>query len=85
MTKPLTCPECGKDQSGIMSIGRSAKPKPGSISICSYCCSINSFQEDFTIKKLTEADLVFAETQQPGIREYLNDLIAAIKHAQKFI
>lgn len=46
------CPSCGKELDAATSVEKEARPKPGDISICFYCGSINTFQEDLKLQQM---------------------------------
>lgn len=49
-----SCPECGKNLDVTEGTG---KPKPGDFTLCAYCASVNTFDEDLKIRALTDEEV----------------------------
>ena len=76
------CPKCGSPNDAATSFdetdpGQKARPRPGDLSVCIGCASIQQFQEDLTLKIIT-IDEVCADDDtkfhvarvQQKVREY---------------
>lgn len=77
--KPLCCPECRADMSGVTGEGL---PSEGAISICMYCQSINKFMGkgmDLHLAKIEQAELDDIKNNHPGTWAKIWQYIYTIK------
>lgn len=60
-----TCPSCHEEVEMSTSIDSDAVPKPGDISLCAYCGSVNMFSDDMALIELPKVlfDTFDEETQ----------------------
>lgn len=57
-SKPIVCPFCkAKLVESAPVFERGAVPDPGSVTLCTDCCTILRFQDDMTLKMLTQDDI----------------------------
>ncbi len=52
------CPTCGKKLNAAKALEEQSTPVAGDISICFYCGSILSFQEDLSMKRMDIDELL---------------------------
>lgn len=70
------CPTCSKTLNAAKALGENATPAAGDVSICSYCGSILTFQEDLSMKRMEIDELLkLPEDVQNMLRKALFSLM----------
>lgn len=74
------CPACQKKADGFTSVGHDCKPKHGDLSVCYYCGEMLRYQEDLSLKKLTNKEFSLLDVT---LRDMLNSISKKIKSKNK--
>lgn len=76
-TKESICPGCGAKLDAATSTDGDYDPKPGSVSICAYCGSIAIFEDDMSLRPLTQEEI---DELPDDAREQILSISEFIKH-----
>lgn len=74
------CSNCGKNFEMATPADGQSNPRKGSVSICFGCGQIGVFQEDLTVKKITDEDLQEIQEKLPEAYLQMISISAAIKN-----
>lgn len=71
------CPKCSKRLDAATSLeDDQAKPQPGDCTVCFYCSSLLTYNSDYSLKELSEADM---KKLDPQVQDSLLTAQKAIK------
>lgn len=66
------CPQCFEPLDGA---GGPRRPLPGDLTFCVYCGAINEFQQDMTLRQLTDAEIALLpidlKRQMEGVKRFV--------------
>jgi hypothetical protein len=58
-------------------------PSPGSISICFYCGQVGLFEEDLTVRKMSDEEMEAIKVKEPQIYNIILMTVEAIRKKLK--
>lgn len=78
--KPTVCPGCGKSLDASTAIHGDLQPIPGDYSVCIYCTLFMVYEDDLTLRRLTNAEL---RRMLPEDRRQLEAAAAAVRRVSQ--
>jgi hypothetical protein len=66
------CPACGEELGSATGVG---KPKPGDVSVCAYCEALMVFNDDMTVRLMTEEEKRGLSTDGRAMLEIMRTVV----------